>query len=160
MARYLGSRSVVAKASAPPKTRWTARVSSFQIDPEEGSHRLLPEMTGATETFTDLAFSTQLIERQLKATGVAVVGRVWESKRAYDFALRNGNSRTVVVRCVERATQRDARALATMVKEGDFTRAFIVYTAEDQPHLAGEIETYPLSRIDELAALLAKESAP
>jgi hypothetical protein len=160
MARYRGSRSVVAKVSAPPKTRWTARVSSFQIDPEEGSRRLLPEMTGATETFADLAFSTQLIERQLKATGVAVIGRVWESKCAYDLALRNGNGRTIVVRCVAEPHATDHITLATMLAEGDFTRAFIVYTAEDQPHLSGEIETYPLSRIDELAALLAKESPP
>jgi len=47
-----------------------------------------------------------------------------------------------------------------MLTEGDFTRAFIVYTSEGQPHLPGEIESYPLSRIDELAALLAKESPP
>ncbi len=46
-----------------------------------------------------------------------------------------------------------------MLSQGDFTRAFIVYTAEDQPHLSGEIESYPLSRIDELAASLAKESS-
>lgn len=47
-----------------------------------------------------------------------------------------------------------------MLAEGDFDHAFIVYTAEDQPHLSGKIETYPLSRIDELVALLAKESPP
>lgn len=46
-----------------------------------------------------------------------------------------------------------------MLTQGDFTRAAIVYTAEDEPHLSGEIETYPLSRIDELAASLARESA-
>lgn len=120
----------------------------------------MPEMTGATETFADLAFSTQLIERQMKATGVAVLGRVWESKRAYDLALRNGNGRTVVVRCVAEPHAADHIALKTMLAQGDFTRAAIVYTAEDQPHLTGEIEAYPISRIDELAALLAKESPP
>lgn len=160
MARYLGSRSVVAKASAPLKTRWTARVSSFQIDPEEGSRRLSPEMTGAIETFADLAFSAQLIERQLKATGVAVIGRVWESKAAFDLALLSGNGRTAVVRCVSEPRASDRTALATMLAQGDFTRAAIVYTAEDQPELSGEIETYPLSRIDELAASLAKERLP
>lgn len=160
MARYLGSRSVVAKASAPPKTRWTARVSSFQIDPEEGSRRLLPEMTGATETFAGLAFSTQLIERQLKATGVAVIGRVWESEGAYDLALLSGNGRPAVVRCVNEPHLKDCVALQTMLAQGDFTRAAIVYTAEDQPHLTGEIEAYPISRIDELAASLARESPP
>jgi len=46
-----------------------------------------------------------------------------------------------------------------MLTQGDFDRAFLVYTAEDQPHLPGEIESYPLSRIDELAASLARESA-
>lgn len=116
-------------------------------------------MTGATETFADLAFSTQLIERQLKAAGVAVIGRVWESKGAYDLALRNGNGRTFVVRCVAEPHATDHVALATMIAEGDFTRAFIVYTAEVQPYLTGEIEAYPLSCIDELAALLSKESA-
>lgn len=160
MARYLGSRSVVAKVSAPPKTRWTARVSSFQIDPEEGSRRLLPEMTGATETLTDLAVSAQLIERQLAATGVAVIGRVWESQDAFDLALLHSNGRTAVVRCVSEPQETDCIALQTMLAQGDFTRAAIVYTAEDQPHLTGEIEVYPLSRIDELAALLAEESAP
>lgn len=158
MARYLGSRSVVAKASAPPKTRWTARVSSFQIDPEEGSRRLLPEMTGATETFTDLAFSTQVIERQLSAAGLAVIGRVWESKGSFDLALLNRNGRTAVVRCVSEPHAADCTALKTMLAQGDFTRAALVYSSEGQPHLSDEIETYPLSRIDELAASLAKES--
>lgn len=117
-------------------------------------------MTGATDTFAGLASSTQLIEQQLKATGVAVLGRVWESSRAYDLALRNRNGRTAIVRCVSEPRESDHIALATMLAEGDFTRAFIVYTAKDQPHLSGEIESYPLSRIDELAALLAKESVP
>ncbi|HEX8901758.1 MAG TPA: hypothetical protein VF769_11050 [Vitreimonas sp.] len=116
-------------------------------------------MTGATETFADLAFSAQLIERQLKATGVAVVGRVWETKRAYDLALRNGKDRTVVVRCVIAPHAADHVALKTMLTEGDFTRAFIVHTG-NETDLTGDIPTYPLSRIDELAALLAKESPP
>ena len=66
----------------------------------------------------------------------------------------------LVVRLVGNAAAFDHSQLETMVAQGDFTRAFIVYTTEDQPHLSGEIESYPLSRIDELAALLAKESAP
>ncbi|PZO50714.1 MAG: hypothetical protein DCF16_12655 [Alphaproteobacteria bacterium] len=116
-------------------------------------------MTGATETFANLAISTQLIERQLKATGVAVIGRVWESKGAYDLALRNGNGRTVVVRCVAEPHAADHIALKTMLTEGDFDRAFLVHTG-DETDLTSEIQSYPLSRIDELAALLAEESAP
>lgn len=117
-------------------------------------------MTGATETFADLAVSTQLIERQIKATGVVVIGRVWEAKGAFDLALLNSNGRTAVVRCVREPRGSDHIALATMLTQGDFTRAAIVYTAEDQPHLTGEIESYPISRIDELAAALASERAP
>ncbi|MEZ5997045.1 MAG: hypothetical protein R3C25_14975 [Hyphomonadaceae bacterium] len=82
-----------------------------------------------------------------------------ESRSATDLAITTGRAQ-IVVRCVARPSEPDRRALKTMLTEGDFTRAFIVYAAEDQPHLSGEIETYPLSRIDELAALLAKESAP
>ncbi|NWG54813.1 MAG: hypothetical protein HXY28_13950 [Hydrogenophilaceae bacterium] len=116
-------------------------------------------MTGATETFADLAFSTQLIERQLKATRVALIGRVRESKRAYDLAFRNEDGRTVVVRCVTEPRAADHIALKTMLSEGDFDRAFLVHTG-DETDLTGDIPTYPLSRIDELAALLAKESPP
>ncbi len=43
--------------------------------------------------------------------------------------------------------------------EGDFDRAFLVHTG-DETDFTGEIQTWPLSRIDELAALLAKESPP
>lgn len=89
-----------------------------------------------------------------------MLGAVWASSRAIDFALRGPRNEDSVVRCTNSPRQGDLIELATMIAQGDFTRAFIVYTAEDQPHLSGEIEAYPLSRIDELAALLAKESAP
>ena len=92
--------------------------------------------------------------------GLTPLADVRESHRATDLAFQARNTELYVVRCVEEISPSDYRALAAMLTEGDFTRAFIVYTAEDQPHLSGEIESYPLSRIDELAALLAKESAP
>ncbi|MEQ1489062.1 MAG: hypothetical protein ABL932_00780 [Terricaulis sp.] len=46
-----------------------------------------------------------------------------------------------------------------MIAQGDFDRAFLVHSDDYSPPV-GDIPTYPLSRIDELAALLAKESAP
>lgn len=97
--------------------------------------------------------------RALTARGVRVIASVRESRSATDLAITNGSAQ-IVVRCVAEPHASDHVALKTMLTDGDFTRAFIVYTAEDQPHLSGEIESYPLSRIDELAALLAKESAP
>jgi len=46
-----------------------------------------------------------------------------------------------------------------MLIQGDFNGAALVYTAEDQPHLANEISSYPLGRVDELAAFLSRDRA-
>lgn len=96
----------------------------------------------------------------LEGRGLVVSATVRESQTVLDLALLGGPKGNTIIRCVAERSDRDAQALRAMLSEGDFTRAFIVYTAEDQPHLSGEIESYPLSRIDELAALLAKESPP
>jgi hypothetical protein len=88
------------------------------------------------------------------------LGKVQASDRAIDLALVSDGGRNTVVRCVNDPRTSDRAALKTMLAQGDFTRAALVYTAEDQPHLSDEIETYPLSRIDELAASLAKERTP
>ena len=96
-----------------------------------------------------------LIER-----GLTPLATVRENARATDLAFRSISLESCVVRCVDQIASEDHIALATMLAQGDFTRAAIVYTAEDQPHLTGEIEAYPISRIDELAASLARESAP
>lgn len=66
---------------------------------------------------------------------------------------------TAVVRYVEKVRTEDYFQLKTMITEGDFDRAFLVHTG-DETDLTSEIQTWPLSRIDELAALLAKESPP
>lgn len=92
--------------------------------------------------------------------GFTPLANVIEDDRATDLAFRSPEATFCVVRCVEQTSRDDHIALATMLAQGDFTRAAIVYTAGDQPHLTGEIEAYPISRIDELAASLARESAP
>lgn len=107
-----------------------------------------------------LSERTAEIQRTFTTSGLKVLGRVWASRRAIDFALRGPSSENSVVRCTNLPVEADFIDLATMLAQGDFTRAAIVYTAEDQPHLTSEIETYPLSRIDELAASLARESVP
>lgn len=100
------------------------------------------------------------IQRTFTNSGLKVLGAVWASPRTIDLALRGSSNEHSVVRCTNSPLSTDFVELATMLSEGDFTRAFIVYTAEDQPQLSGEIQSYPLSRIDELAALLAKENGP
>ena len=96
-------------------------------------------------------------ERSFGQAGLPVIARVQERSDAVDLVL--SLRRLTVVRCVYRISRNDYRGLATMLAAGDFHRAAIVYTSEDQPHLSDEIESYPLSRIDELAASLARESA-
>jgi hypothetical protein len=107
-----------------------------------------------------LSERTAEIRRIFTNSGLKVLGAVWASSRAMDFALYSSGSGNCVVRCTNAPLQDDLLELKTMLAQGDFTRAAIVYTAEDQPQLTGEIEAYPISRIDELAASLARESTP
>lgn len=101
----------------------------------------------------------QFVSDAIARAGCECKAVIAERPGVLDFAVA-AKGRDVVVRLVDQATTTDYSQLATMLAQGDFTRAAIVYTAEDQPHLTGEIEAYPISRIDELAASLAKESAP
>jgi hypothetical protein len=103
--------------------------------------------------------TVETTKQALLLSGLNVIAHVEESPGVVDLAVAVGPG-AFVVRCLETASQTDYHALKTMLSQGDFTRAAIVYTAEDQPYLSGEIETYPLSRIDELAASLARESDP
>ncbi len=115
-------------------------------------------MTGHTERLPRTPEGIALrCQHRLVANGVCVVARVRESERAFDLAIGGVQHTPVVIRCVAQVTAEDRRALATMIAEGDFNRAVIVYADEDQPQLTSEIEAYPLSRIDELAASLARE---
>jgi hypothetical protein len=95
----------------------------------------------------------------LAGRGLVVSATVRESQTALDLALLGGCKGTTVIRCVAERSERDAQVLRAMLSEGDFDRAFLVHTG-DETDLTGEIQTWPLSRIDELAALLAKESLP
>ena len=99
------------------------------------------------------------IQRTFTNSGLKVLGAVWASRRAIDFALRDPTSENSVVRCTDSPLKTDFLALTTMLTEGDFDRAFLVHTGAETD-LTSEIQTWPLSRIDELAALLAKESPP
>ncbi len=112
------------------------------------------------EPAQDVVLAASQCEGSLRRAGLRLLGKVHDSAGVIDLALVDGAGRSIVVRCATEPHATDHIALKWMITEGDFTRAFIVYTAEDQPHLSGEIKTYPLSRIDELAVLLAKESAP
>jgi hypothetical protein len=105
----------------------------------------------------DLAAQTCLIS--LAGRGLVVSATVRESLTATDLALLGRRQGNTIIRCVAERSERDVQALRAMLTEGDFDRAFLVHTG-NETDLTSEVQTYPLSRIDELAALLAKESTP
>ena len=100
----------------------------------------------------------RLCEEHFKARRLNMLARVRESDRAIDLALSStAEDALFVVRCVVRIDPADYRALRTMLIQGDFNGAALVYTAEDQPHLSSEIPSYSLARVDELAAFLSRD---
>ena len=110
-----------------------------------------------SDTLGDVA---RLCEEHFRAHGLNILARVRESDQAMDLALRSpAGDALIVVRCVVRIDPADYRALRTMLIQGDFNGAALVYTAEEQPHRSSEIPSYPLARIDELAASLFARSA-
>jgi hypothetical protein len=111
------------------------------------------------EVLPDLSEAAERCYDALAANGARPIARVIASKRATDLAFAATGFGHLIVRCVQAPAPDDYHALATMIDQGDFTRAFLVHTG-DETDLTSEIQTYPLSRIDELAASLARESAP
>lgn len=118
-------------------------------------------MKHATQSGSDpLGDAARLCEEHFRTHGLNIFARVRESDRAMDLALSStAGGVLTVVRCVVRIEPADYRALWTMLIQGDFNGAALVYTAEDQPHLSNEISSYPLGRVDELAAFLSGDSA-
>jgi hypothetical protein len=104
----------------------------------------------------DIAFSQEKCEAALRGAGLTIFARVLEASNVIDLAVLRGQTK-IVVRSVERVGAADCEALRSMIAEGDFDGAFLVHSDESSPP-PGDIPTYPISRIDELAALLAKES--
>lgn len=118
-------------------------------------------MKHATQSGSDtLGDVARLCEEHFRAHRLNILARVRESDRAMDLALSStAGDALIVVRCVVRIDPADYRALRTMLIQGDFSGAALVFTAEDQPHLSSEIPSYPLARVHELAAFLSTKSA-
>lgn len=118
-------------------------------------------MKHATQSGSDtLGDVARFCEEHFKAHRLKIIARVRESDRAMDLALSStAGDALIVVRCVVRIDPADYRALRTMLVQGDFSGAALVYTAEEQPHLSSEVPSYPLVRVDELAAFLSTDGA-
>lgn len=62
----------------------------------------------------------------------------------------------VIVRCVARSTSRDHGALATMMTEGDFVWAGLVYGKREGSETVGLIEAFHVSELDRLVGRLVQ----
>lgn len=94
----------------------------------------------------------------LGGAGHQVVAKVWEEDRAFDLALVSRAGRKAVIRCVSEPQPSDSLALATMLAEGDFTFAALVYSVDDDAPTFDTIRACHVSRVDELAALVDGET--
>lgn|GEM_PF-2305743 len=82
------------------------------------------------------------------------VAQVVDSDRATDLAVALSPARLAVVRCVDQATPEDHTALATMLTEGDFVWAGLVYGEREGSETVGFVETFHVSELDRLLARL------
>jgi len=101
--------------------------------------------------------TTAIAEKVLARAGVHPVARIFEGA-VMDFAFISPAKRSAVVRCVDQPTNADYRALEGMVDQGDFDRAVLIYCEGEHTSFSSKIESWPITRIDELAASLARES--
>lgn len=82
------------------------------------------------------------------------VARVEEPDRSVDLAMSLAPARLTIIRCVDHATSEDHTALATMLTEGDFVWAGLVYSEREGSETVGLIETFHLSELDRLVTRL------
>ncbi len=94
----------------------------------------------------------------LAGPGLHLVAQVKERDNTFDLALEGANNRRIVVRCTILAQSTDYRDLATMLAEGDFDRAVLVYCEKEGSVLSDEIETWFVGDVERLAASLAREA--
>ncbi len=90
----------------------------------------------------------------LENAGSRVIAVVQDSPRAVDIAVG-----LAVVRVVETVDPSDHIALKTILRQGDFDRAILIYCDDDQPDLPDDIESWSIRDVETLAASLAREGA-
>lgn len=101
----------------------------------------------------------EIVQRALTAAGLKCLALVHDAPGTADLAIHLGENRLGVVRCARRLDRSDYRALATMLAQGDFERAVLVYCEREGSVLSDEIETWFVGDVEALAASLAGEAA-
>ena len=93
-------------------------------------------------------------ERAINSGALIVRARVRASDRATDLAIALSATHLAVVRCVDQAKPEDHTALTTMMVEGDFVWAGLVYGQRDGSEIVGFVETFHVSELDRLVSRL------
>lgn len=100
------------------------------------------------------ASAERVRERVRAGTTLALVADVAEDPVKRDLAIALSATRLAVIRCVERASPEDHTALATMLTEGDFVWAGLVYGEREGSETVGLVETFHVSELDRLVSRL------
>lgn len=109
-----------------------------------------------TQAETETPALTSALEEALGSAGMRTVAHVNEHDRAADFALAFSSDRLLIIRCVEQGDPDNHTALATMLSEGPFIWAALVYEHGDAPSSPGLIESFHVSELDRLVARLVE----
>jgi hypothetical protein len=105
-----------------------------------------------------LSTAAHVLDHALSSHGLAPIAKTREADGSIHFAIDLGAAGWCVVRWSEVVSARDYRTLRTMVRQGDFDRAVVVYSDCEQSRLSNEIESWPISKSNELARLLAQRA--
>lgn len=86
----------------------------------------------------------------LRSAKLKTIAHVLESERASDFVIDLSDRRLAVVRCAHVALPADYAALATIVAEGDFVWAGLLYSGQRISEASQRIETFHTSELPRL----------
>lgn len=93
--------------------------------------------------------TSHAIESALTASTLKVIGRVTEVGHI-DLAISLTPSRLAVIRCVDPAAPENHTALPTVVDDGDFVWAGLVYSERPNADWPGGIEAFHVSELPRL----------
>jgi hypothetical protein len=96
----------------------------------------------------------EALDKGLRSSGFRSLARVLGTARATDVAVALHTGRVAVIRCVDHAATADHTALATMLAEGDFVWAGLVYGEREGSETVGLVETFHVSELDRLVSRL------
>ncbi|WP_135211257.1 hypothetical protein [Vitreimonas flagellata] len=97
----------------------------------------------------------ELVQSRITRTGdLTIIARVLVGDRAHDLVIALSPTRLAVVRCAEEDHPDDYAALATMVAEGDFVWAGLLYSRQRNSEASPHIETFHISELPRLVERL------